>query len=113
MSEHVLQAQRLREIDDLLAECQRHSMPRVMVSYAQLRAMRSAAADYQSGWSVGYKQGRHDAEAMRQTLPAPHEAKMKAQALREAADDLFGFGDEEFVAAAKWLQDRAEELERE
>lgn len=44
MNEHALQAQRLREIDDLLAECQRHGMPVVMVSYAQLRALRSVAA---------------------------------------------------------------------
>jgi len=41
VSEHALQAQRLREIDDLLAECQRHGMPGIMVSYAQLRALRS------------------------------------------------------------------------
>lgn len=44
MSEHALQAQRLREIDDLLAECQRHGIPGVMVSYAQLRALRAGIA---------------------------------------------------------------------
>lgn len=41
MSEHAMQAPRLREIDDLLAECQRHGMPGIMVSYAQLRALRA------------------------------------------------------------------------
>jgi outer membrane murein-binding lipoprotein Lpp len=35
------QAQRLREIDELLAECQRHDMTGVRVSYAQLRALRA------------------------------------------------------------------------
>ena len=59
---------RLREIDELLAECQRHNMPRVNVSYAQLRALRDATNDYQSGWSVGYKQGRRDVLSEVRTL---------------------------------------------
>lgn len=45
-----------------------------------------------------------------------HERAMrsaKAAALREAAADLFEFGDEQYVPAAKWLNERAEELERE
>lgn len=44
MSGHAMQAPRLREIDDLLAECQRHGMPGIMVSYAQLRALRAEVA---------------------------------------------------------------------
>ena len=47
---HDQQAQRLREIDDLLAECQRHDMTGVRVSYAQLRALRDAMA---SGEAAG------------------------------------------------------------
>lgn len=37
-----LQAQRLREIDELLRECQRHGMTGIRVSYAQLMSMRAA-----------------------------------------------------------------------
>lgn len=43
---HDQQSARLREIDDLLAECQRHDMTGVRVSYAHLRAMRDAIEDH-------------------------------------------------------------------
>ena len=42
---HDQQSARLREIDDLLAECQRHDMTGVRVSYAQLRALRDAVSE--------------------------------------------------------------------
>lgn len=38
------QQERLREIDELLFECQRHNIPAISVSYAQLKALRATVA---------------------------------------------------------------------
>ena len=39
------QQDRIREIDELLFECQRHNIPAISVTYAQLKALRAVTND--------------------------------------------------------------------
>lgn len=44
-------------------------------------------------------------------VTAADRSKAKATALRDAAADMFAIGDDDMVSAAKWLKQRADELE--
>lgn len=41
-----------------------------------------------------------------------HNSRVRAEALRTAARELYDLGDTDMVAAAKWLDQRAEEIEQ-
>ena len=41
-----------------------------------------------------------------------HNSRVRAEALRTAARELYDIGDADMVASAKWLDQRAEEIEQ-